>query len=224
MSKPAGYRFFHGIAMVFVASLMISNTIAVKIIEVGGFILPAGIICFPIAYIFGDVITEIYGYERNRSIIWWGFGCLALMSILYYIATLLPSAVFWKDQLAFEKLFGFIPRITIASFIAYLLGSFLNAFVMSVMKVKMKGKHLWVRTISSTILGEGVDSLIFNFLAFYGVFELNNILYIAFSGFLLKTFYEIVATPATYLIVRKLKQLEKEDKYDIGISYTPFKL
>ena len=122
-----GFRLFHGLAMVFVATLMISNTIAVKVIDVGGFILPAGIICFPITYIFGDVLTEIYGYERTRSIIWWGFGCLALMSFFYYIATLLPNASFWNDQPAFQRLFGFIPRIAFASLIAYLIGSFLNA-------------------------------------------------------------------------------------------------
>lgn len=222
--SPVGYRLFHVVAMVFVAMLMISNTIAVKIIEVGPFTLPAGILCFPLAYIINDCAVEVYGYERVRSIIWWGFGCLLIMAILYFTATIIPSPDFWKNQSAFEKLFGFVPRIVIASFIAYLFGSFLNAYVMSAMKVKMKGKHLWMRTISSTILGEGVDSFVFNFIAFFGVFELNNLLYIAFSGFVLKTIFEIVFTPATYLLVGKLKKYENEDKYDFGISYTPFKL
>lgn len=224
MNKPPeGYRLFHAVAMFFVTMLLISNTIAVKIVEIGGFTLPAGILCFPVAYIINDVIVEVYGFERTRSVIWFGFGCLAIMSLLYYLANALPPAVFWHEQLAFEKLFGVVPRIAVASFIAFIVGSFLNASIMSLMKVKMKGKYLWMRTIGSTIIGEGTDSLVFNFVAFWGIFELNNLLYIAFSGFVLKTLYEAVATPATYAVVRVLKRIESEDKYDIEISYNPFK-
>lgn len=222
--SPKGYRLFNAVAMLFVTMLLISNTIAVKIVEIGGFILPAGILCFPIAYIINDLLVEVYGFERTRGVIWLGFGCLAVMSLLYYLATELPSAAFWDGQPAFEKLFGVVPRIAIASFVAFIVGSFLNASIMSLMKVKMKGKHLWMRTIGSTIIGEGTDSIVFNFVAFYGIFELNNLLYIAFSGFVLKTLYEAVATPATYAAVRVLKRIEGEDKYDIGISYNPFKI
>lgn len=219
---PEGYRLFHVVAMVFVTMLLVSNTIATKIVDIAGFALPAGILCFPVAYIVNDVICEVYGYARTRSVIWIGFGCLALMSLLYYLATELPPAGFWDNQSAFQSIFGMVPRIATASFMAYLVGSFLNASIMSLMKVRMKGKYLWMRTIGSTIIGEGADSLIFNFIAFFGVFELSNVLYIAFSGFILKTIYEVIATPATYAIVRYLKRIENEDKYDIGISYNPF--
>lgn len=223
MKAPSGYRYFHGVAMLFIASLLIGNTLAVKIIQVGNFTLPAGILCFPVAYIVNDCLTEVYGYEKTRSVIWWGFFCLALMSLLYYIATLLQPAPFWTDQPAFERLFGFAPRIAIASFIAFLVGSFLNSWVMSSMKVKTKGKRLWTRTIGSTIVGEGADSLIFNCVAFLGIFQFADVMQIALSGFVLKTLYEIVMTPLTYAAVGWLKRKESEDKYDIGINYNPFK-
>lgn len=224
MNKPVGYRLYHAIGMLSVALLIISNTVAVKVVEIWGFVLPAGIICFPLAYIFNDVLTEVYGYEKTRSIIWWGFLALALTSIIYYVATILTPAPFWKEQESFAKLFGFVPRIAIASFLAYLVGSFLNSYVMSYMKIKTKGKYLWTRTIGSTIVGEGADSIVFNFVAFYGIFDLNNLLKIVISGFILKTLYEIIATPITYFVVNKLKKIESEDKFDHGISYNPFKI
>ncbi len=179
MKNPQGFRYFHIVAMLFVASLLIGNTLAVKVIQLWGFTLPAGILCFPVAYIVNDCLTEIYGYEKTRSVIWWGFICLAFMSLLYYLATLLTPAPFWKDQESFTRLFGLVPRIAIASFIAFLVGSFLNSYVMSIMKIKTKGKYLWTRTIGSTIVGEGADSLIFNCIAFLGVFkfgDVNNII------------------------------------------------
>jgi uncharacterized integral membrane protein (TIGR00697 family) len=144
------------------------------------------------------------------------------MSILYYCATLLTPAAFWKDQPAFERMFGFAPRIAGASLIAFLFGSFLNSYVMSWMKIKTKGKHLWTRTIGSTIIGEGVDSIIFNFIAFFGIFQFSEVLYVAFSGFVLKTLYEVIMTPLTYLVVAALKRAENEDKYDVGVDYNPF--
>lgn len=224
MIKPVGYRLFHAVGMLSVALLIVSNTVAVKVVEIWGFVLPAGIICFPLAYIFNDVLTEVYGYEKTRSVIWWGFFALALTSIIYYVATILTPAPFWKDQESFAKLFGFVPRIAIASFLAYLVGSFLNSYVMSYMKIKTKGKHLWSRTIGSTIVGEGADSIVFNFVAFYGIFDFSNLIKIAISGFILKTLYEILATPLTYFVVNKLKKIENEDKFDHGISYNPFKI
>jgi len=224
MGQPKGYRYFHIISMLFVASLIVGNTLAVKIIQVGSFSLPAGILCFPVSYIINDVLTEVYGYEKTRSIIWWGFFCLAFMSLLYYCATLLSPAPFWKDQEAFVRLFGIVPRIAIASFIAFLIGSFLNSYVMSIMKIKTKGKYLWTRTIGSTIVGEGADSIVFNFVAFLGVFQFGDVMIIALSGFVLKTLYEIIMTPFTYVAVAWLKRKEGEDKYDIDANYTPFKL
>lgn len=223
MFSPSGYRLFHGIAMLFCAMLLISNTIAVKVVEIGGFVLPAGIICFPIAYIFNDVLVETYGYAKARTVIWFGFGCLALMSLFYFIATLLPPAAFWQDNSAFGSLFGQAPRIAAGSFLAYLIGSFLNAAVMSWMKIKTNGKFLWMRTIGSTIVGEAADSFVFNFVAFLWVFEVSQVVYIAFSGFVLKTLYEIAATPFTYIIAAWLKRVEGEDKFDYDVSYNPFR-
>lgn len=216
------YKLFHGLAMVYVTMLLVSNTVAVKLIAFKGFVLPAGIICFPIAYIFGDVLTEVYGYEKTKSVIWWGFACLALMSLVYYLAVIITPASFWDKQDAFSQLFGFVPRIAISSFVAYLVGSFLNAIIMSFLKVKTDGRYLWLRTISSTIVGEGVDSVIFNLSAFLFIFPLSDVLHIAFSGFVLKTLYEIIATPITYIVVAKIKKIEHEDVYDKGVSYKIF--
>lgn len=224
MTRPVGYRMFHVVGMVFVTCLLVSNAIAIKVISIWGFTLPAGIIIFPIAYIFGDVLTEVYGFQNTRTVIWWGFFCLAAMTLFFWLATLLPPAPFWKDQEAFAKLFGFVPRIAMSSFVAYLVGEFLNSVVMSRLKVVTEGRYLWLRAVSSTIVGEGADSLVFNFAAFYGVFPTASVAYIAFSGFVLKTLYEIVALPATYVICRKLKRVEGVDTYDRGINYSPFKL
>lgn len=221
-TAPVGYRYYHVVGMIFVATLLISNTIAGKVITCWGFTLPAGIITFPIAYLAGDILTEIYGFRKTRSIIWWGFLCLAGMSLFYWIATLLTPAPFWvKDNEAFVKFFGFVPRIAIASLIAYLVGEFLNSMVLSRLKVKMQGRHFWLRALGSTAVGQGADSFIFNFIAFGGVFPLSTVAYIAFSGFVLKTLYEVLVLPFTYVVVRKLKQVEG-DTYDHNVNYSPF--
>lgn len=224
MSVNSRGKYYHVVAMVFVSSLILANTLAVKIITVFGFTLPAGIIVFPIAYIFGDVLTEVYGYAGTRSIIWWGFFCLAGMSVFFWAATLLPPATFWHDQEAFVRLFGFVPRIVASSFAAYLIGEFLNSLVMSKLKVKTEGRHLWLRAIASTVIGQGADSVVFNFAAFAGVFPASTVMTIAISGFALKTGYEVLVLPITYLVVNWLKRAEGVDVFDKGISYTPFKL
>lgn len=221
-SIPRGFRYFHVVAMIFVTSLILSNALAVKIVTIFGFTLPAGIIVFPIAYIFGDVLTEVYGYQRTRSIIWWGFFCLALMAFFFWAGTLLPPAPFWKDQEAFARLFGFVPRIALSSLIAYLVGEFLNSAVLSKLKVKTGGKHFWLRAILSTVVGQGADSVVFNLCAFLGVFSLSNVLFIAFSGWVLKSAYEVVALPLTYICARFLKRTEEVDTFDRGINYSPF--
>ncbi len=218
------FKMFHYVAMLYVATLIISNTIAVKIISIGSLAIPAAIICFPISYIINDVLVEVYGYKKARQVIWGGFFCLALMAILYVIATKLQPAPFWDKQEQFESLLGLVPRITFASFIAYLVGSFLNAWTMSKMKIKSKGQHLWQRTIGSTIVGEGADSIIFNLIAFVGIFSFKQVMLIALTGFVLKTLYEIVATPFTYWAVRTLKRIESVDVFDEDVSYSPFSL
>jgi uncharacterized integral membrane protein (TIGR00697 family) len=218
---PPGYRAFHALAMIFVFSLLVANTIAVKIITLGSFTVPAGIIVFPIAYIFGDVLTETYGFEKTRSVIWWGFGCLLAMAAFYWIATLLPPAPFWKDQEAFARLFGFVPRIAVSSLFAYLVGEFLNSAVLSKMKIVTNGKHFWLRAIASTIVGQGADSIVFNFAAFLGVFPVKDVVMIALSGWVLKSLYEVLALPVTYPVVRWVKRIEGIDSFDHGVSYRP---
>jgi len=223
MNAPKGYRFFHVVAMLSVATLLISNTIAVKIFSIGDFSFPAGIIVFPIDYILGDILTEIYGYERNRSVIWVGFVALSIMVICYVTAVKLPPVPFWHDQAAFQKLFNQTPRIALASFLAYLLGSFSNSYVLSKMKILTKGKYLWTRTIGSTIVAEAFDSFVFNFVAFAGIFGLSDLFVVALSGFVFKVLFETLATPFTYLIVNKLKKAENEDKFDYNANYNPIK-
>jgi len=219
--SSSGYRLYTPLAVLFVVSLLIANTIAVKVIQVGPFVLPAGILVFPIAYINGDVLVEIYGYRRTRSIIYLGFAGLLLMSAMYYLAVMLTPAVFWKDQEAFARLFGFVPRLAAASFIAYLIGELLNAVVMSWMKVRTNGRNFGFRAVLSTIVGQGADSFVFNFAAFLGVFAFTDVVKIAVSGWVLKTAYEVVVLPVTYWVVRKAKQIEGVDTYDHGVSYNP---
>lgn len=217
-------KYFLFIAILFVAVLMISNTTAGKIIQIGSFTVSGAIIIFPISYIFGDVLTEVYGYKASRRIIWSGFGALVLMSLCYWIIQLLPPANFWQNQKAYEIILGNVPRITLGSIIAYFAGEFSNSFVLSKMKVWMKGRFLWVRTIGSTIVGEGVDSTLVIIIAFAGVVPNSALLPIIFSGYILKVLYEIIATPITYFIVKRLKRTEGIDVYDKGISYNPFTL
>lgn len=218
---PKGYRYFHVIAMLLVASLLIGNTVAVKVITFAGFAIPAGILCFPIAYIVNDVLTEVYGFQKAKSVIWWSFVSLAFMTLIYYLATLITPAPFWQEQPSFEKIFSFVPRIALGSLIAFLVGSLLNAMVLSRMKIWSNGKHLWMRTIGSTIVGEAADSVIFNLIAFGGIFATKDLVTIMISGFVLKTLYEVVATPLTYSVVGYLKKVEQEDKYDYGVNYNP---
>jgi uncharacterized integral membrane protein (TIGR00697 family) len=223
MQTPKGYRLFHVVAMLSVATLLISNTIAVKLFSIGNFTFPAGDIVFPIDYIIGDVLTEVYGYERTRSVIWTGFIALLLMVVCYVIAVQLVPVGFWHDQAAFAKLFDQTPRIALGSFAGFLCGSFSNSFVLSKMKIWTKGKFLWSRTIGSTIVAEALDSIIFNAIAFYGLFQLSNLFSVMYSGFIFKVAFEIIATPLTYFVVNKLKRIESEDKFDFDANYNPLK-
>jgi len=217
-------RYFVYVAVLFVAVLMISNTTAGKIIELGPFTVSGAIIIFPLSYIFGDVLTEVYGYKASRKIIWSGFGALILMSVMYWLIKLLPPASFWQNQGAYEAILGIVPRITLGSMVAYFAGEFSNSFVLSKMKVWMKGKHLWMRTVGSTIVGEGVDSVLVIIIAFAGVVPNSALMPLILSGYILKVAYEVIATPLTYLIVNRLKRAEGIDVYDRGISYNPFHL
>lgn len=215
-----GHRLFFACAMVFVASLVIANTIAVKIVSVGELAVAGGILVFPLSYIFGDVLTEVYGYRQTKKVIWLGFVCLALMSAFYYSATLLKPAPFFQNEAAFDSIFVQVPRIVAASLAGYLVGSFLNSIVLSKLKVLTGGRFLWMRTIASTIVGELGDSFLFAFVAFGGVYAMHEVQLIAITGFALKTAYEVAATPVTYIIVSFLKRVEGVDAVDRGERYS----
>jgi uncharacterized integral membrane protein (TIGR00697 family) len=225
------YRFFPVVTGVFVTCLIVSNIIAIKPIAVGPFFLPAAVVIFPLSYIFGDILTEVYGYGRARQVIWIGFACNVLTVAAIAASIALPPAPFWalgtlvspeKAQEAYASLFGFTPRLLVASFLAYLVGAFLNATVMAKIKVAMRGRHLWVRTISSTLLGQLADSTIFITLAFYGVFPTGALATMVIMQWITKSLYEALLTPLTYLIVNYLKKAEGEDVYDYHTNFNPF--
>lgn len=209
-------------AILFTACLLTANIVAVKIISLFGLFVPAGIIIFPISYILGDVLTEVYGFENTRTIIWFGFLANLLMVVAFFIAQHLPSAPFWTNQSSFDTILGYTPRLLLASFTAFLVGSFANSFVMSKMKILTKGRMLWTRTIGSTIIGEGLDSLIFILVAFIGAFTFPNLLFLILTQWVIKSLYEVIATPITYAIVGFLKNKEKLDTYDYKTNYNPF--
>jgi hypothetical protein len=223
-SPRTNYRYLPLVTAVFVTCLLVANIIAVKLASVGGLVFPAGVIVFPISYIFGDILTEVYGYARSRQVIWIGFGCNLLAVIFIYLGGLLPSAGFWPLQDAYQSILGFAPRLLAASFVAYLFGEFLNSFVLAKLKIATNGRWLWVRTIGSTLVGEGADSLVFITLAFFGTIPTGQIPLTIFTQWLLKSGYEALATPLTYLAVNFLKRAENEDYYDHTTDFNPFKL
>jgi uncharacterized integral membrane protein (TIGR00697 family) len=232
MTSKTSYRYFPLVTALFVTTLIVSNIIAVKIVQLGPLFLPAAVILFPVAYIFGDVLTEVYGYARARQVIWTGFFCNLIAVIAIGIAGLLPAAPFWTAgvydsaqaaQQAYQAILGFTPRLLFASFIAYLVGEFLNSFVLAKLKVKTQGRFLWLRTITSTLVGQGVDSLIFLSIAFYGIFSPAELRTAILSQWFFKVAYEILATPLTYLVVGWLKRLENVDVYDRDTNFNPVK-
>ncbi|MFL5652778.1 MAG: queuosine precursor transporter, partial [Ktedonobacteraceae bacterium] len=193
------------IASIFVTCLITANIIAVKLIFLFGFLVPAGIIVFPLSYLFGDVLTEVYGYGAARYVIWLGFACNLLAVIAIYIGGLAPAAPFWHDQAAYNTILGFTPRLLLASFIAYLIGEFTNSFVLAKLKIATKGRWLWTRTISSTLIGEGLDTVIFISIAFWGIIPPQLILTAILTQWTFKVLYEVIATPFTYAVVGFLK-------------------
>jgi len=221
---PTYSLFFILCCTLFITSLLTANIIAVKIINIFGYFLPAGIIVFPISYILSDVLTEVYGYSKARTVIWLGFLANLLFVLFVMVAQALPPAPFWKNQSAFEATLGYTPRLLFASFAGYLVGSFSNSFVLSRMKIFTKGRWLWMRTIGSTVVGEGLDSLFFISLAFLGTVSERVLLSMIVSQWLFKTFYETIVTPLTYLVVSFIKNKEKMDIYDYKTNYNPFRV
>jgi uncharacterized integral membrane protein (TIGR00697 family) len=212
------------IVAVFVTCLITANIVAVKLVDVAGLIVPAGIVIFPISYIVGDVLTEVYGYRRARRVIWLGFFCNLVAVIGMVIGQKLPAASFWDAQAAYDRILGYTPRLLLASFIAFLVGEFANSYVLSRMKVATKGRWLWMRTIGSTIVGEGLDSVIFVFIAFWGTSPNDALLSAMATQWIFKVFYESAATPVTYVVINFIKRKEGVDTYDRNISFNPISL
>ena len=222
MSKSNTWRYYDVAVALFVASLLTANIISVKLIEIGPIIVPAGVVIFPISYILGDILTEVYGFRWARRAIWLGFlGNLVAVAAIW-VAGLLPSPAFWQNQAAWDTILGFTPRLLVASFVAYLVGEFANSTVLAKMKVWTEGKYLWSRTISSTLVGQGLDSLVFIAIAFGGLMAPAVIMTTVISQWLFKSAYEIIATPLTYFVVNRLKQAEGVDTFDINTNMNPF--
>lgn len=219
------YRYFDFIMAAFVTVLLCSNLIgAAKPAHLGRFTFGAGILFFPISYMFGDVLTEVYGYARARRVVWAGFGALVFASVMSVVVLALPPAPGWEGQGALQSVFGATPRIVFASLAAFWAGEFTNSFTLAKMKVRSGGRRLWMRAIGSTVAGEAVDSLIFYPLAFLGSWETRTVVTVLITNYVLKVLWEVLATPLTYRVVGFLKRVEHEDYYDRDTDFTPFKL
>ncbi|MCR2833100.1 queuosine precursor transporter [Parerythrobacter lacustris] len=231
------FRHFDIVMAAFVAILLLSNVIgAAKLssIEVpwwpvgwwpaadGSFIFGAGILFFPVSYVIGDILTEVYGYQRARRCIWVGFGAMIFMAFMSFVVVALPPADGWEGQAAYESVFGQVPRIVLASILAFWAGEFVNAFVLAKMKIWTAGRALWSRTIGSTVFGQAVDSAIFYPVAFLGVWETEAVIAVMVGNWALKVLWEVVLTPVTYLVVGRLKRAEGVDIYDTGTDFSPF--
>ncbi len=210
---------------IFVTCLITANIIAVKLVNIAGFIVPAGVVVFPISYIVGDVMTEVYGYRQARRVIWLGFICNLIAVIAIWLGQILPySAAIWDAQDAYVRILGYTPRLLIASFLAYLVGEFANSFVLAKLKLVTNGRWLWTRTIGSTIVGEGLDSLIFVTVAFFGTIPTDAVATTIVTQWLFKCAYETIATPLTYAVINFIKRKEGLDTFDRGISFSPIAL
>ena len=213
-------KLFMIIAVIYVACLLLSNLIAGKMWAVTGSItLPAAVILFPITYIFGDVFTEVYGFKKARIIIWLGFGCSFFAVLVYLITIALPHPGFWEGQEAYKTVLGTTPRVAIASFVGYLFGEFSNSVVLSKLKVATQGKNLWIRTILSTLVGEGLDSIIFVMISFWGTMDNSTVLHMILYQYLFKVWYEVLFTPLTYAAVNWIKGQEGVDHFDYDEDY-----
>ncbi|MGZ8360431.1 MAG: queuosine precursor transporter [Allosphingosinicella sp.] len=221
-------RYFDFVMAAFVTVLLLSNVLGagkVAVIDLPYFgIWPfgAGILFFPVSYVIGDVLTEVYGYARARRCIWAGFGALLFMAFMAWVVVALPPAATWTGQAAYEQVFGQVPRIVFASMVAFWFGEFVNSYVLARMKILTRGRLLWTRTIGSTVAGQGVDSLIFYPLAFYGVWDDSTLLTVLLTQWALKVGWEALLTPVTYGVVGFLKRREGIDVFDEGTDFTPF--
>jgi uncharacterized integral membrane protein (TIGR00697 family) len=219
------FRYYDLVMAAFVCILLCSNLIGVqKVCTVWGITFGAGVLFFPISYVFGDILTEVYGYARSRKVVWAGFGAMAFASFMCWVVLKLPPAQGWPHQEALETVFGSTPRIVLASLFAYWIGEFVNSFVLAKMKILTEGKWLWTRTVGSTIVGELVDSVAFYPLAFLGTWKTELVVNVMISNYVIKVVWEVLMTPVTYKIVGFLKRAEQEDYYDYDTNFTPFSL
>lgn len=227
------FKYYDFAMAAFVVILVCSNLIgAAKLVQLFEFrigswnvgVFGAGILFFPLSYVLGDVLTEVYGYARARRVVWAGFGAVMFMAFMAWVVVSLPPAPGWSDQPAYEAVFGLTPRIVLASMIAFWAGELSNAFVMARMKVLSGGRHLWRRTIGSTVVGQGVDSLLFYPIAFLGVWTPAQVVTVLATNYLLKVLWEALLTPVTYRLVGALKRAEGVDVYDEDTAFTPFSI
>lgn len=217
-------RYLDAITALFVTTLVVSNVIAGKLVAfTPAVVLPAAVILFPLTYILGDVLTEVYGYQRCRRVIWIGFGCNSVAVAAIAIGGALPPAGFWDGQDAYVRTLGAVPRIVAASFLAYLMGEFVNSFVLAKLKVATSGRLLWLRTVGSTVVGQLVDSGVFITVAFLGILPADQVLWLVVAQWLFKVAYEAIATPLTYAVVGWLKRREGLDHFDAKTDFTPLR-
>lgn len=214
-------QWFLLVASFFITCLITSNIVAVKLVNIFGLVLPAAILVFPMSYIFGDVLTEVYGYRQARRVIWLGFFCNLIAVVAIRVGQILPAASFWDGQAAYERILGYTPRLLGASFLAYLVGEFANSYVLAKMKIATKGRWLWTRTIGSTLVGQGLDSVVFMTLAFAGTIPLSSLEVAIGVQWLAKSIYETIATPLTYGVVTFLKKREGLDIFDYDTRFNP---
>jgi len=219
------YKYYDFVMAAFVTVLLCSELIgAAKLTTVGGITFGSGVLFFPISYIFNDVLTEVYGYARARKVVWAGFTAIIFASVMAFVVVKLPPAASWKDQPAYEAVFGITWRIVAASITAFFAGEFANSYVLAKMKIATSGRFLWMRTIGSTVVGEAVDSAIFYPLAFLGIWATNDVVTVMINNYLFKCAWEAIVTPFTYIVVNFLKKAENEDYYDRDTNFTPFSI
>ena len=218
------FRFLDALTTAFVVVLLVSNLLAQKIVRIGPVTTSGAMVLFPITYIFGDVFTEVYGYAASRRAIWLGFFGTALLYAVSAFVIALPADPSWHNQGAFVTVFGFLPRILAASLTAYWVGEFANSYTMARLKLLTQGRHLWTRTVGSTVVGQAVDTTLVILLTFAGRMPAHTLLTIIWQGYLLKVAYEVLATPLTYLVVNALKRAEHSDAFDNHTSFNPFRL
>lgn len=216
------FQYFDVLLSIFIVVLLISNLVGQKIVALGPFRISGAQLLFPITYIFGDIFTEVYGYRASRRAIWLGFFASALMAVMGLITVALPPAPDWPNQKAFATVFEFIPRLVVASLIAYWAGEFANSYTLAKMKLVTRGKYLWTRTVGSTVVGQAVDTMLMMTIGFGGTEPWPTILILVFSGYLGKVAYEVLMTPLTYLVVGFLKHREGVDTFDYHTKFSPF--